>query len=59
MKNNIKILSVLPVLGQPRYSKRITMLQELGFNVEVVTFERDYHRGRIPNCDIKIGRAHV
>lgn len=53
MKNNIKILSVLPVLGQPRYSKRISMLQELGFNVEVVTFERDYHKGGLPNCNVK------
>jgi len=53
MKNNLKVLSVLPVLGQPRYSKRISMLQDLGFNIEVVTFERDYHKGRLPNCNIK------
>lgn len=53
MKNNVKVLSVLPVLGQPRYSKRISMLQESGFDVEVVAFERDYHKGRLPNCNIK------
>lgn len=53
MKNNIKILSILPVLGQPRDSKRISMLQELGFNVEVAAFERDSHNGRLPDCDVK------
>lgn len=53
MKNNIKVLSVLPVLGQPRHSKRISMLQGSGFDVEVVAFERDYHKGRLPDCNIK------
>jgi succinoglycan biosynthesis protein ExoL len=53
MKNEIRILSVLPVLGQPRHSKRISMLMDLGFKVEVVAFERDYLKGRLPNCKIK------
>lgn len=29
------------------------MLQGSGFNVEVVAFERDYHKGRLPDCNIK------
>lgn len=50
---NIKILSVLQVLGHPRDSKRITMLQQAGFSVEAVAFERDYHTGRMPNCPVE------
>ncbi len=49
----IKILSVLPVLGQPRDSKRIGMLKKLGFEVRVLAFERKYHKGRLPDCEIK------
>ena len=52
--NNIKILSVLPVLGHPRNSKRITMLQQAGFAVEAVAFERDYHTGRMPDCKVQL-----
>ncbi len=47
-----KILSVLPLLGHPRDSKRISMLQAAGFQVEVAAFERDYHAGRMPACPI-------
>ena len=57
---NTKILSVLPLLGHPRDSKRITMLQQAGFTVEAVAFERDYHTGRMPDCKVEsLGRiAH-
>lgn len=48
----IKVLVALPVLGQPRHSKRVDMLKEAGFEVEVAAFERDYHRGRVPNCPV-------
>lgn len=47
--SDIKILSLLPVVGQPRHSKRIDMLLEAGFNVEAIAFDRPYHKGRIPN----------
>ena len=50
----IRILSVLPVLGHPRDSKRIAMLKQAGFSVEAVAFERNYHTGRLPNCPIEI-----
>lgn len=50
---DLKVLSVLPVLGQPRHSKRIAMLQQAGFAVEVVAFERDYHDGRLPDCPVE------
>lgn len=43
---------VLQLIGHPRDSKRISMLQNEGFQVEAVTFERDYHRGRLPNCNV-------
>jgi len=52
--DNLRILSVLPVLGHPRDSKRITMIQKLGFSVEAVAFERKYHRGRLPDCPVEI-----
>ena len=47
-----RVLSVLPLLGHPRDSKRIKMLQDGGFIVEAVAFERDYHNGRLPLCEI-------
>ena len=50
----MKILSLLPVLGHPRDSKRITMLKESGFEVTVQAFERDYHSGRLPDCDVEV-----
>lgn len=48
-----RILSVLPLLGHPRHSKRISMLQQMGFEVEAVAFERDYHKGRMPDCKVE------
>ncbi len=47
-----KVLFVLPVLGQPRHSKRIAMVQEGGLLAEAAAFERDYHKGRLPPCDV-------
>lgn len=49
-----RVLFMLPVLGQPRHAKRISMLQQNGFYVEVVAFERDYHNGRLPKCNVEI-----
>lgn len=53
-KKSVKILFALQVLGQPRNSKRIAMLQEAGFTVEAVAFERKYHQGRVPDCPVRI-----
>jgi succinoglycan biosynthesis protein ExoL len=46
----LKVLCVLPVVGHPRDSKRIAMLQEAGLMVEAAAFERDYYPGRLPPC---------
>jgi succinoglycan biosynthesis protein ExoL len=48
----MKILTLLPLIGHPRNSKRISMLINEGFEVEVGSFIRDYHKGRIPKCEI-------
>ena len=45
-------LFLLPVMGQPRYAKRIDMLQAEGVKAKVLYFERDYHVGRKPNCEV-------
>lgn len=50
MKN--KILVLLPTLGQPRDSKRIQMLNKVGFTTTIAYFDRDYHKGRIPDGKI-------
>ena len=39
-----KILFFLQVVGHPRDSKRIQMLQDEGFEVEAIAFERKYHK---------------
>ncbi|MCE9619797.1 MAG: glycosyltransferase [Planctomycetes bacterium] len=53
----VKVCSVLPVLGHPRDSKRVSMLQAAGFQVEAAAFERDYHTGRMPSCPVtSLGR---
>ena len=58
----MKVLSLLRVLGQPRDSKRISMLQESGFTVQVGAFQREYHSGRMPSCPVqslgKIAHGH-
>lgn len=48
----LRVLSLLPVVGQPRHSKRIAMLRSEGFEVKAAAFTRPYHRGRMPDCDI-------
>ncbi len=48
----IKVLSALPVVGHPRDSLRIDMLVAVGCEVEAVAFQRDYHSGRLPNCEV-------
>jgi succinoglycan biosynthesis protein ExoL len=53
-KEKVKILFALQVVGQPRHSKRIAMLQEAGFSVEAIAFERKHHKGRIPNCPVRV-----
>ena len=52
--SSIRILTVLPVLGQPRDSKRIDMLVSLGFDVSVAAFNRAYHSGRVPSRPTQI-----
>lgn len=47
-----RVLFVLPVLGQPRHSKRIEMIRSGGAAVEAAAFDRDYHRGRLPDCQV-------
>ena len=57
MSEKQKLLFLLPVLGHPRHAKRIEMLQEQGFEVGAIAFERDYHKGRLPNCEVvSLGR---
>lgn len=43
---------LLPAIGQPRWSKRIAMLKAEGLSVSAFAFERDYHRGRLPDCEV-------
>ncbi len=50
---DIRILSVLQLVGHPRDSKRVAMLKEAGFDVEAVAFEREYHSGRLPECNVE------
>ena len=40
---NLRILYALPTIGHPRDSKRIAMLQNVGFQVEAIAFERKSH----------------
>lgn len=60
--NKPRIIFALQVLGQPRNAKRISMLQGVGFDIEVIAFERPYHQGRLPSCPIqtvgKIDHGH-
>lgn len=52
-----RVLILLPLVGDPRDSKRIAMLQEAGLTVEALAFERDYHQGRMPSCSVtSLGR---
>lgn len=50
---SLRILVLLQVIGHPRDSKRIAMLQDAGFEVVALAFERDYHNGRMPDCPVE------
>ena len=50
---SLKVLSVLQLFGHPRDSKRIAMLQQAGFEVEAVAFEREQHDCRLPDCPVE------
>ncbi|MBL4597200.1 MAG: hypothetical protein JKX99_11555 [Robiginitomaculum sp.] len=50
---NIKILCALQIIGDSRNSKRIAMLQDAGFKVEAIAFERKFHKGRQPSCRVQ------
>ncbi len=52
--SNLRILYALPTVGHPRDSKRIAMLQNAGFQVEAIAFERKSHKGRMPTCSVEI-----
>lgn len=54
--NDIKILFMLSIVGDTRDSKRIKMLQNAGFYVEAIGFQRKRSKesGRSPDCDICI-----
>lgn len=53
-RSNVHILFALPMVGHPRDSKRIAMLQSAGFQIEAIAFERKSHKGRIPTCSVEI-----
>lgn len=46
------ILCALRIIGDAKDSKRIAMFQKLGFEVKVIAFQREYHQGKLPNCEI-------
>ena len=46
-------MCLLPLLGHPRHAKRIEMIQEAGFEVTALSFEREYHKGRPPRCPVE------
>lgn len=53
-----KILCILPHVD-PIMSGRVEMLQEGGFQVEVVAFDTRYFPGQLPNCPLaSLGRLH-
>jgi succinoglycan biosynthesis protein ExoL len=49
-----RILAVLPVLGQPRHAKRLDTLKSMGFHTSAIAFRREFHSGRLPDCDVQI-----
>jgi succinoglycan biosynthesis protein ExoL len=53
----VRIVALLPILGDARDARRVAMLQEIGFDVSVVAFERPYYPGRMPTVPItSLGR---
>ncbi len=53
-QGHLKILFLLSILNDARDSKRIAMLQQAGFEVEAVAFDRGFFSGRPPNCPVEI-----
>lgn len=51
---SVRVLFALPVVGHPRDSKRMAMLQQEKFEVEAVAFRRKYHPGRLPTCPVTV-----
>lgn len=49
-----RVLSLLPVIGDPRHAKRITMLRDEGFEVAVAAFSRPYHKGRMLDGEVSV-----
>jgi succinoglycan biosynthesis protein ExoL len=49
MKN---FLFLLPVLGQPRFNKRINSLTSLGASSKALYFDREYFSGKAPGCGV-------
>jgi len=49
----MKVLFILPIIGQPFCSKRIDMLIDQGFDVRALAFERALPVARLPACEIK------
>jgi succinoglycan biosynthesis protein ExoL len=50
----LKVLFMLSILNDARDSKRIAMLQQAGFKVEAVAFDRGFNSGRAPSCPVEI-----
>lgn len=50
----MNVLGLLPVMGQPRYAKRIAMMREQGAEVRCLAFDRPYHEGRPPDCAVEV-----
>ena len=48
-----KVLCILPVTQAARIAKRVDMLNEAGFQVEAVGYERDHLGGRLPDCPLE------
>lgn len=50
----MRVLSLLPVVGHVRDSKRIDMLKAQGATVEVGAFNRPHHVGRAPRAPVTV-----
>lgn len=54
----LRMIAMLPSIGQPRHGKRLDTLAQRGFETTALAFERKYHSGRVPNCPIVVvGKA--
>lgn len=52
-----RILCILPLMTHPTIATRIDMMRERGFQVEPVTYERDFFHGRAPDFPVtSLGR---